>query len=214
MKRYFLASLISLFGSVGSKAEVPPFLITMKTAAHITDAVFIPRYNHVFFFGGSSMMPYDIEAGQTVQPAWYSLGELGNIDASVLWDDNHLLLFAGSQYVIYEIDSARVISEWVAWPSLPEEWEGKIDACVRWSEDELMFFSGTEYLLYSISESVYKERSNFTAWEGWPSNWQGNLLAVLRIGGSVCFLSNGEYISLDATSLRLSSPRPLFTEKP
>ena len=210
MKRIYIITYFLLLHLTDTKAGGPPFYINAETASYISDAVYIPKYDHVFFFGGTSMMPYDMATTTTAQPAWFSLGEFGNIDASVLWDDNHLLLFVDSQYVIYEIDRARIISDWVAWPSLPEEWNGKIDACVRWGDDEIMFFSGNEYLLYSISQNVYKERNFYTAWEGWPAKWENGLQAVLKINDTIYFMKNGEYITLDPVAFKLSAPASLW----
>lgn len=210
MKRILNISLILLLFTTYSKASTPPFYINALTASYISDAVYIPKYDHVFFFGNSSMMPYDMKTTATEQPAWFSLGEFGSIDASVLWDDDHLLLFVDSQYVIYEIDSARIISDWVTWPSLPVEWNGEIDACVRWGDDEIMFFSGNEYLLYSISKNLYQERNFFTAWEGWPAKWEANLQAVLKINDAIYFMKDGEYIVLDPGRFQLSAPVSLW----
>ena len=202
--------LLVIFQLTVSSSRAQSFYIDPETTSYINDAVYVPKYNHVFFFGGASMMPYDMNDSATVQTAWFPLGEFGDIDASVLWDDDHLLLFVDSQYVMYEIDSARVISDWVTWPSWPEEWQGEIDACVRWGDDEIMFFSGNEYLLYSISENAYTERNFYTAWEGWPSTWQYALLAVLKIDNSIYFLQDDEYILLDPVSFKLTAPAKLW----
>jgi hypothetical protein len=81
---------------------------------------------------------------------------------------------------------------------------------VRWGDDEIMFFSGNEYLLYSISQNVYTERNFFTAWEGWPATWKDSLQSVLKINDTIYFMKDGEYITLDPVTFKLSAPASLW----
>ncbi|MCA0154449.1 hypothetical protein LBV24_14555 [Winogradskyella sp. 2Y89] len=194
--------LLFLFISSTFSSYAQLLYIDAETATFIDATTYNAKNNALLIFSGGSLMLYDINSDEIIEPRWFRLEGFSKIEAAIKWSENQVLIFESDQFRIMDVNTAEFLTKKEKWLGFPEEWNNNFDAAVRWDENNILFSKDDTFLIYNFIESEYTVYDYFSTWEGWPESWNTKLEAIFSFGDSIYFLNDGEvieYSKIDST---------------